>query len=88
MADATATTTKKAKRTNAPAKPKPVFLLYNVVDATGNPVPGAKLTDITIEKSADALVDKIAAATDAGEEAPSYVRFFLPKAQRAPKAAS
>lgn len=86
MAEATAA--KKPRRSSGPAKPKPVFLLYNVTDASGNPVHGAKLTDVQIVKDGNEMVDLIASATDAGEAPPSFVRFFLPKSARAKKDAA
>lgn len=82
---ATAPAEKKTRRSNGPAKPKPVFLLYNVVGADGVAIPGAKLEGVEIVRNGDDMVDRIASAADAGETPPQFVRFFLPKTARAKK---
>lgn len=82
---ATATETKKPRRSNGPAKPKASFLLYSIVDADGNGLPGAKLQGVEILRSGDDVLDRVDAATNAGENPPQFVRFFMPKSARAKK---
>lgn len=83
---ATATeTTKKPRRSNGPAKPKASFLLYNIVDANGTAIPGAKLAGVEILRSGDEVLDRVDTATAAGEAPPAFHRFFMPKSTRAKK---
>lgn len=84
MAPATETT-KKPRRSNGPAKPKASFLLYNIVDASGQPIPGAKLDGVEILRSGDEVLDRVDTATNAGQNPPAFVRFFMPKSSRAKK---
>ena len=78
-------TDKKPRRSSGPAKPKASFLLYSIVDADGNALPGAKLTGVEVLRSGDDVLDKVDAATNAGENPPQFVRFFMPKSARAKK---
>lgn len=49
---------RKRRAPQGPRKEKPIFLLFQVTDQDGNPIPNAKLNIVLATKNTDAVIDK------------------------------